>query len=121
MFLHVTHAKPLDGYRLEVGFDDGRSIHEFEIMAVIDGIVRIVRNKGCPFVCFLYFKYRTTERMEKIPDVFSEFLSRFTHRHDWSLCPTFYAAVLPVIHLVDMIRHRGCLRMMLPDDSVIPV
>jgi len=24
MFLHVTHAKPLDGYRVEVGFDDGR-------------------------------------------------------------------------------------------------
>ncbi len=24
MFLHVTHAKPLDGYRVEVSFDDGR-------------------------------------------------------------------------------------------------
>ncbi|MXX10656.1 MAG: DUF2442 domain-containing protein [Nitrospira sp. SB0675_bin_23] len=24
MFLHVTHAKPLDGYRVAVGFDDGR-------------------------------------------------------------------------------------------------
>ena len=24
MFLHVTHAKALDGYRVEVGFDDGR-------------------------------------------------------------------------------------------------
>ena len=24
MFLHVTNAKPLDGYRLEVSFDDGR-------------------------------------------------------------------------------------------------
>ena len=24
MFLHVTNAKPLDGYRVEVCFDDGR-------------------------------------------------------------------------------------------------
>ena len=24
MFLHVTHAKLLDGYRVEVCFDDGR-------------------------------------------------------------------------------------------------
>ena len=90
-------------------------------MAIIDGIVQIVREKSWLFVRFFYFKYRTTERMEEKADVFSEFLNRFTHRGDWSLRPTFYAAVFSVINLVDMIRGRVWFKMMLPDDSIIPV
>ena len=90
-------------------------------MSLIYCLVRIVRKQGWPFACFFYFKYRTTERMEKIPYVFSQFLSRFTHRSDWFLCPTFYAAILPVIHLVDMICHRVYFSVMVPDYSVIPV
>lgn len=51
-FIHVlqsplfSHKRVATKKLIHVIQCDGRSIHEFEIMAIIDGIVRIVRNKG---------------------------------------------------------------------------
>ena len=88
MFLHVTHAKPLDGYRVEVGFDNGR-----------EGIADLTEALEGPAFKSLkdpdaFRKFRVDEELQTIvwpngTDLAPEYIYYQAFRDDPELQPTF--------------------------------
>lgn len=74
----ISHDRMTSDELIDIVHRDRRSIQEFEIMAVIDRVIRIVGLQRWSIPCRLFFEYRVAKRLEKIPYVFSQFRCCFT-------------------------------------------